>query len=44
MILNQSLKSDTLEFTQNPSTETHSLSNQWLEAYKAWQYIEMFNI
>ena len=39
------LKSEVLEFTQNPSTETHtSLSNQWLEAYKAWQYIEMFNI
>jgi len=39
------LKTEVLEFTQNPSTETHtSLSNQWLEAYKAWQYVEMFNI
>ena len=39
------LKIEVLEFTQNPSTETHtSLSNQWLEAYKAWQYVEMFNI
>ena len=27
------LKTEVLEFTQNPSTETHtSLSNQWLEA------------
>ena len=39
------LKTEVIEFTQNPSTETHtSLSNQWLEAYKAWQYVEMFNI
>ena len=39
------LKTEVLEFTLNPSTETHtSLSNQWLESYKAWQYVEMFNI
>lgn len=32
-------------FTQDPSaTSLESLRQQWLEAYGAWQYIEMFDI
>ncbi|WP_194851275.1 imelysin family protein [Nonlabens antarcticus] len=39
------LNADRLEFTENPTqTNLTTMRSSWLEAYKTWQYVEMFNI
>ncbi len=39
------LKASTNDFTQTPNTSNlQKLHDSWLESYKKWQHIEMFNI
>lgn len=41
----KTLKTKTTAFTSNPTNGTLTeVRTAWLEAYKAWQYVEMFNI
>ena len=41
----QGLKASTNDFTQTPNTSNlQKLHDSWLESYKKWQHIEMFNI
>ena len=39
------LESSINSFTSDPNVSSYdNLNSQWLEAYKSWQYVEMFNI